>query len=55
MTGDAVLPAGDDDRLLSVPGRVVCHDLGVGGDVLRGQLRQLVRLGVYPPQGLHLL
>ena len=28
------IPAGDDHSFLSVPGRVVGHDLGVRGDVL---------------------
>lgn len=27
-------PAGDDDGLLPIPGGVVSHDLGVGGDIL---------------------
>lgn len=27
-------PAGDDDGLLPVPGGVVSHDLGMGGDIL---------------------
>lgn len=49
------VPAGDDDGLLSVPGRVVSHDLGVGGDILWGQLGRLVRLSVDPAQRLHFL
>lgn len=48
-------PAGDDDGLLPVPGRVVSHDLGVRGDVLRGQLGRLVWLSVDPAQRLHFL
>lgn len=47
-------PAGDDDRLLAVPGGVVGHDAGMGAHVLWGQLGQLVRLGVDPAQGLEL-
>ncbi len=42
------LPAGDDDSLLSVPGGVVGHHLGMCGDILWRQLRQLVGLGVDP-------
>lgn len=49
------IPAGDDDGLLSIPGRVVGHDLGVSGDVLRGQLGRLVGLRVDPAEGLHFL
>ena len=33
-------PAGDDNSLLPVPGTVLCHDMGVGADVL-GEARQL--------------
>lgn len=48
-------PAGDDDGFLPIPGGVVSHDLGMGGDILRRELRGLVWLGVNPPQGLHFL
>jgi len=48
-------PAGDDDGFLAVPDRIVRHHLGVGRDVLRRQLRQLVGLRVNPAQRLHLL
>ena len=52
---EVTLPASNNNRLLSVPARIVNHHLGVGRDILRGQLRQLVRLGVDPAQWLHLL
>lgn len=42
-------PAGDDDSLLPIPGGVVSHDLGMGGDILRRELRGLIWLGVNPP------
>ena len=45
----------DDNGLLSVPRRIVSHDLGVGGDVLRGELRQLIGLCVHPTEWLHVL
>lgn len=32
--GDSSPPAGDDDGLLAIPRWVVCHDLGMGGDIL---------------------
>ena len=35
-----------------VPCAVLGHDVGVGADVLRTQLGQLVRLGVDPTEGL---
>ena len=38
-TGAGREAARDDHRLLAVPRRVVGHDLGVRGDVLRRQLR----------------
>ena len=47
--------ARDDDGLLAIPGHVVAHNLGVGGHVLGRELRQLVRLRVYPAERLHLL
>lgn len=48
-------PAGDDDGLLPIPGGVVSHNLGMGGDILRRELRGLVWLGVNPPQRFHFL
>lgn len=48
-------PACDDHSFLSVPAGIIRHDFGVGGDVLRRELWQLVRLGMYPTQRLHLL
>ena len=47
--------AGNDDCFLSVPGRTVGHYLSVSGDVLRGELWQLVRLCVHPAERLHVL
>ena len=46
-------PARDDDGFFSVPGRVVSHDASMGGDVLRGELRQFVGLRVNPAERLH--
>ena len=48
-------PACDNDGLLSIPGRVISHDFGVGGDVLGRELRELVGLRVHPAQRLHVL
>ena len=48
-------PARDDDGFLPVPVGVISHDLGVEGDILRGELRELIRLRVDPTQGLHIL
>lgn len=50
-----LIPACNDDRFLAVPGRVVCHDLGVRCDVLRGKLRKLIGLSVNPAKWLHFL
>ena len=47
--------ARDDHRLLSVPRGVVGHHFGVGGDVLRRELRQLVGLRVHPAERLQIL
>ena len=56
MNPDSTLiPACNDDRFLAVPGRVVCHDLGVRCDVLRGKLRKLIGLSVNPAKWLHFL
>ena len=56
MNSDSTLiPACNDDRFLAVPGRVVCHDLGVRCDVLRGKLRKLIGLSVNPAKWLHFL
>ena len=49
------IPAGNDNSLLPIPSRVVCHGLGMCGDVLWSQLWQLVGLCVNPTQRLHLL
>lgn len=49
------LPAGNNDGLFSIPRGVVSHDLGVGGDVLWGQLGRLIWLRVDPAEGLHFL
>lgn len=56
MNSDSTLiPACNDDRFLAVPGRVVCHDLGVRCDVLRGKLGKLIGLSVNPAKWLHFL
>ena len=34
FANNVISPAGDDDSLLPVPGTVLCHDMGVGADVL---------------------
>ena len=49
------VPAGENDGLLSIPGLIVSHDPGMQSDIVRGELGQLVWLGVDPPQWLHLL
>lgn len=48
-------PASDDNSLVSIPHRIVSHDLGVGCDILWRQLRELVRLRVNPTKRLQFL
>ena len=43
------------DALLAVPRLVRLQGLGVGADVLRGQLRGFVGLGVEPAEGFEVL
>lgn len=50
-----LLPAGDDNCFLSIPDRIIRHNLRMGSDILRRQLRLFVRLCVNPSQGLHFL
>lgn len=45
----------DDNGLLSIPRGIVCHDLGMGGDILWGELGQLIWLCVHPTKWLHIL
>ncbi len=51
----AGLPAGEDDGLLSIPGLIVSHDLGMQGDIMGRELGQFVGLSVDPAQRLHVL
>ena len=48
-------PARDDDGFLSIPGGVLSHDSGVGGDILWRELRELIGLCVDPAKWLHVL
>ena len=45
----------DDNGPLSIPGGIVSHDLGMGGHILRGELRQLIGLCMHPTKRLHVL
>ena len=55
MNQKPVLPASDDDGLLTVPAHVLPHNLSMHGHILWSQLGQLVWLGVDPSKGFHLL
>ena len=48
-------PARDDHGFLSIPGGVLSHDSGVGGDILWRELRELIGLCMDPAKWLHVL
>ena len=48
-------PARDDNGFLSIPGGVLGHDSGVGGDILRRELGELIGLCMDPAKWLHVL